>query len=139
MHKIHGTSQATQQHAQHTWKSPVLVSPHPQVMPAAPANTHPPSPPIWTHTTARLVTHSHSHTNTNLLLDIFKPRLVQLLWQPPQTHCHGNLTSAFQAPNPGGLQGPNQRPSSMPPQYLYPQVFRGAVTLGWVWKGWSQG
>ena len=74
-------------------------------------HTTPPTiPPIWTNTTARSVTHSHSHTNTNLLLDIFKPRLVLLLWQPPQTHRHSNLTSAFQAPNPGGLQGPNQRP-----------------------------
>lgn len=111
MHKTHGNSQATQRHAQHTRNPEYWSAPTPKSC-LQPQLTHtpPPSPPIWTHTTARLVTHSHSHTNTNLLLDIFKPRLVLLLWQPPQTHCHSNLTSAFQAPNPGGLQGPNQRP-----------------------------
>ena len=87
------------------------AQPPPSSHACSPSSTpHPPTiPPVWTHTTARSVTHSHSHTNTNLLLDIFKPRLVLLLWQPPQTHHHSNLTSAFQAPNPGGLQGPNQR------------------------------
>ena len=94
-----------------------------------------------------LVSLSHSHTNTNLLLDIFKPRLVLLLWQPPQTHCHSNLTSAFQAPNPGGLQGPNQRPEEgvaapsaiiratpLPP----PQGLQESSHLR-VGRGWSQG
>lgn len=134
MHNTHGKLCATQppppSHA---------CNPNPALPPS--------SPPIWTHTTARSVTHSHSHTNTNLLLDIFKPRLVLLPWQPPQTHHHSNPTSAFQAPNPGGLQGPNQRlaegaaapftiihASPVPP----PQSFQGSgyPSLG---RGQSQG
>lgn len=104
---MRGTSRVTQRH---THKVPCACSgPIPKSCLQPQLHTPPPQALPFGHTTARSVTHSHSHTNTNLLLDIFKPRLVLLLWQPPQTHCHSNPTSAFQAPNPGGLQGPNQR------------------------------
>lgn len=69
--------------------------------------TQPSQTLLWTHTKQHGWSGTHTHTNTNLLLDIFKPRLVLLSWQPPQTHHHSNPTSAFQAPNPGGLQGPS--------------------------------
>lgn len=109
-HATHESSQATQRH-HNTHGVLHAARPPPPSHACSPGSTHTHThTPVWTHTTAWSVTHSHSQTNTNLLLDIFKPRLVLLLWQPPQTHCHSNPTSAFQAPNPGGLQGPNQRP-----------------------------
>lgn len=142
---MHRTSQVTQcdRHSTHgIWGA---GHPPPQVMPAAPAPHTPPPKASHLDTHDSTVGHALTLTNTNLLLDIFKPRLVLLLWQPPQTHCHSNLTSAFQAPNPGGLQGPDLRPeegaatpsppSSLPPQYLHARAFWGAASLGWVGAG----